>query len=81
MFGGHGLFCESVMFGLIDPHGVAFLRAESDTQRPAELDSHKHGRMPYWSVPVAVLDDHDELVRRATEALQVARANKLAKKR
>ena len=76
MFGGHGLFCESVMFGLVDPQGAPFLRADGVAQRFQDLGSHKHGRMPYWSIPAVVLDDQDELVRWATEALGVALAHK-----
>lgn len=76
MFGGHGVFCESVMFALVDPQGAAFLRVGEEAKQFEDLGGHKHGRMPYWSVPAEVLDDRDELIRWAADALAVARANK-----
>lgn len=80
MFGGHGLFCESVMFGLLDSQGTAFLRAAEDSQQFRAMGGHKHGRMPYWSIPASVLDDHDELTRWASDALALARATKKKKR-
>lgn len=76
MFGGHGLFCESVMFAIVDPRGTAFLRAAGDDGPFRDPSSHKHGRMPYWSVPAGVLEDPDELVRRARVSLDEAVAAK-----
>lgn len=75
MFGGHGLFCESVMFALVDRQGGAFLRADDGAQKFRERGGHQHPGMPYWSVPASVVDDHDELVRWASDALAVARSH------
>lgn len=30
MFGGHGIYCEDVMFGLVDSSSVAFLRVDDE---------------------------------------------------
>lgn len=77
MFGGHGVFCEGVMFALIDSGGTMHLRADESTQaRFAEAGSTKHGRMPYWSVPASVLDSEDEMLNWAKQSLDVARAAK-----
>ena len=76
MFGGHGLFCDSVMFALVDPRGVAFLRAGDEGRKFEKAGGHRHGRMPYWSIPEAVQADHDTLVRWAAQALDVARAHR-----
>lgn len=77
MFGGYGVFANGVMFALIDPDGVAHLRAGPDTQPRFEAaGSVKHARMPYWSIPAGIRNDSDALAQWATEALDVARAAK-----
>jgi DNA transformation protein len=58
MFGGYGVFEDAVMFALVDSSGGAFLRADETTAaRFEEAGSEAHGRMPYWRIPHAVLDD------------------------
>jgi len=77
MFGGYGVFCEGVMFALVDSAGVAHLRAdESTVERFQRAGSTKHSRMPYWSIPAPVLNDQEKLVEWATDALAVAGAAK-----
>lgn len=77
MFGGVGLFEDGVMFLIVDSTGGVFLRADDDTAAKfAELGSSKHARMPYYSVPGRVLADPAELLKWATEALDVAKAAK-----
>jgi DNA transformation protein len=77
MFGGHGIFCDGVMFGLIDSQGTVHLRADDTTaERFEEHGSTKHGRMPYWTVPAGILDTESELASWAAQALEVARAAK-----
>ena len=63
MFGGFGFFCESVMFALVDTQGTALLRSADDGRQFQAMGGHKHGRMPYWSVPAPVLDDREQLIR------------------
>lgn len=77
MFGGHGVFCDGVMFALIDSHGTVHLRADESTQqRFAAGGASKHGRMPYWTVPADVLRSEDDFVAWASESLEVAQAAK-----
>ncbi len=77
MFGGYGLFEEGVMFVLVDSAGTAHLRADDTTsEKFASAGCEPHGRMPYWQIPTAVLDDPDQLVEWATTARNVARAAK-----
>jgi DNA transformation protein len=77
MFGGYGVFADSIMFALIDSDGVAHLRVGPDTQgRYRSAGSAKHSRMPYWAIPADVRTNPDALVEWATEALTVARAAK-----
>jgi DNA transformation protein len=77
MFGGFGIFCEEVMFGLIDSTGTVHLKADEHTEaRFADNGAVKHGRMPYWTVPHSVLTSEEEFMAWAAEALEVARAAK-----
>ncbi len=77
MFGGHGIFCDGVMFVLIDSKGTVHLRADDATAtRFEERESMKHDRMPYWTVPADVLASETELVEWAARSLDVARAAK-----
>jgi len=77
MFGGYGVFEDAVMFALVDSSGGAFLRADETTAaRFEEAGSEAHGRMPYWRIPQAVLDDPASLLGWATTARDVARAAK-----
>ena len=72
MFGGYGIFESGVMFGIVSPEGDLYLRVGDETMpRYEAAGSHKHGRMPYWSVP-----DGADLPALGEEALAVARAAK-----
>ncbi len=71
MFGGHGIFADGVMFGLVDSEGTPFLRADDDSPPDGSV---RHGRMPYWSVPDDLLDAPDRLRERAGRSLASARA-------
>ncbi len=76
MFGGVGIFCDGVMFTIIDTQGAVFLRSDETTDAIFEAaGSHKHG-MPYWLVPDGVLSDPAELLSWARRAVAVANANK-----
>ncbi|NNC44233.1 MAG: TfoX/Sxy family protein [Acidimicrobiales bacterium] len=77
MFGGFGIFCDDVMFGLVDSAGAGFFRAADEQIADLEANgSVGHGRMPYWSISQAELSDEDALVARASVALETARAAK-----
>lgn len=77
MFGGYGVFCDGVMFALVDSTGLAHLRTDASSTSAFEAaGSAKHSRMPYWSIPAGVLGDPGKLVEWGTEALGVAKAAK-----
>lgn len=77
MFGGHGIFCDGVMFGLIDSNGTVHLRADEATADDFEgSGSSKHGRMPYWTVPAEVLESETDFAEWGAKALEVARSSK-----
>lgn len=78
MFGGHGLFVDGVMFGMVTSDGTLAFRADDDTAERYEA----HGadrplsRMPYWTVPADVAAEDATFEAWAREALDVARAAK-----
>ena len=81
MFGGFGIFLEDVMFGLITGAGVLFLRADQVSRGAYEArDLGSHGKMPYFQIPPSALEDSEELVEWATEALAAAHRNPTKKR-
>ena len=69
MFGGHGIFLEGLMFGLI-ADGMLYLKVDKETEddfRAGELAAftyHKKGkefRMSYYQAPEEVLEDGEEM--------------------
>lgn len=75
MFGGHGIFIDDKMFALLDSTAQLYLKADASSSAPfEEAGSEKHGRMPYWSVPHAVLDDEEELRSWAQRSADLARS-------
>ena len=89
MFGGAGLFCEGLMFGLVFD-GAIFLKVD-DASIP---DFEREGSVPfvytrakspgrvgrhslsYWRLPERLYDDPEELVSWARRALTVAERRK-----
>jgi DNA transformation protein len=85
MFGGVGFFAEGIMFGMISK-GILRFRVDETNQANYEArgmtkwqpNPSKKG-MPYWEVPVEVLEDKSALAAWATTAFGVA--VKLSKKK
>lgn len=82
MFGKTGVFCDGLMFGMVtedtlyfrvdDGNRAAFKEAESSPP----LSYEKQGRtidLAFWRAPERLLDEPDELVAWAHEALAAAR--------
>lgn len=62
MFGGHGIFHEGKMFGIVDSKGEWFLKADDSLKGTFEASgSQKHGKMPYYSIPEQIKDDTGQL--------------------
>jgi len=88
MFGGIGLYAGDVFFGIIaadtlylkvdGTNRTAYERAGSEALRPY---ADRPMTMPYYNVPLSVLEDADTLAAWATKAIAVARAKKAGKKR
>jgi DNA transformation protein and related proteins len=89
MFGGFGLWEDGVMFALLDSASVLYFKAdatteavyqaEGATQFAPQVGDKPPMPMPYWSVPVAVLDDQEEFEAWAKQAIKVAHAGAKAK--
>jgi DNA transformation protein and related proteins len=85
MFGGVGFFQEGLMFGMI---GYGAFRLKVDATNQADYEARgmepfysgtKKKGMPYWEVPVEVLEDKKELASWVSKS--VAIAQKSASKR
>jgi len=88
MFGGVGLYSTDVFFGMLaadvlylkvdDTNRAAF---ESAGMRPLKPYADRPITMSYWQVPVAVLEDADELEVWAKGAIRVAKTSAKKKAR
>lgn len=87
MFGGGGVYCDGVMFGLV-ADDVLFLKADEATKAPFEAEGcgpfvyngkGKPIAMSYWQMPERLLDEPDEMVAWARIALGVAQRKAAAK--
>jgi DNA transformation protein len=85
MFGGAGLYCDGVMFGLIaddvaylkvdDSNREDFVKAGSSVFNPYP-EKDKSVVMSYYEIPADVLEDRQLLGEWAERALTVARKKK-----
>lgn len=74
MFGGHGIFHEGKMFGMVDSKGGVFFKADADTQdNYLSRGAQKHSKMPYFSIPEEVLNNIDELVNWANQSISISK--------
>jgi DNA transformation protein len=79
MFGGVGLYCEDVFFGLI-ARDELYLKVDDATRGAFEAEGSKPFKpyadrpvsMQYYAVPLAVLESAPELVRWAERAIAAA---------
>jgi DNA transformation protein len=80
MFGGVGLYCDGVFFGIVDDDTLYFkvddaTRPDYESRRMKPLRPFKDQpdvSLTYYTVPADVLDDAEELVTWARRALAVA---------
>lgn len=79
MFGGVGLYCDILFFGII-ARDELYLKVDDRTRRAFEAAGaapfrpypNRPGTMQYYGVPVEVLESAPELVRWARRALETA---------
>ncbi len=85
MFGGVGLYAGDLFFALL-ANDVLYLKAgdanraqlEAAGARPFQPYPDRASMMQYYDVPVAILEDGDELTRWAKTSVAVARAQRAA---
>ena len=85
MFGGVGLYCRGVFFGIL-ARDVLYLKVDDATRSDYEGEPFrpypgKAGTMQYYPVPVAVLESSFELVEWARKAVAVAERAATVKRR
>jgi DNA transformation protein len=88
MFGGAGVYCDGLMFGLVSDNTLYFRvddgnrgAFEAEGQQPFTYDG--KGRtivLPYWRVPERLFDEPDEMIDWARAALAAARRVAATKK-
>ena len=79
MFGGVGLYCDGVFFGII-ARDVLYLKVDDRTRdeytatgsEPFAPYPDRAGTMQYYAVPLGILESGPELVRWARSAVRVA---------
>lgn len=80
MFGGHGIFLEELMFGLI-ADGILYLKADKETENEFNekgleqftyYKKRKELKMSYYQAPEETLEDIEEMNTWATKAYNVA---------
>jgi DNA transformation protein len=80
MFGGVGLYCDGVFFGII-ARDVLYLKADDHTRarfdaagaKPFRPYPNRSGSMQYYSVPLEVLESAPELEGWARDAVKAGR--------
>lgn len=74
MFGGHGIFHDGKMFGMIDSKGQSFLKADDSIKADFEAKgANQHSRMPYFSIPQDILENQNELVNWAKKSIEISK--------
>ncbi|MEP4532451.1 MAG: TfoX/Sxy family protein [Cyclobacteriaceae bacterium] len=70
MFGGHGIFCNGKMFGIVDSKGQCYLKVD-DSNKPdfEEAGASSHGKMSYYTIPEVVFSNNDELTKWAQKSI------------
>lgn len=89
MFGGHGVYCDGLMFALV-ADDVLYLKADEQSLHRftdaglAQFEyakDGKHMKMSYWEAPEVVFDEPDEASEWARLAFDAAlRASRTKKK-
>lgn len=74
MFGGHGIFHDGKMFGMVTAKGQRYFKAdESNLSNYTDKGSEKHSRMPYYSIPEDIMEDDALLLSWAEKAIVISK--------
>lgn len=80
MFGGVGIFKQGKMFGMLNSKNTFLLKVdESNIQdyksrgmSPFTHEKNKNSKMPYYEVPVEVIEDTEQLKIWAEKSIKIA---------
>ncbi|NND77078.1 MAG: TfoX/Sxy family protein [Flavobacteriales bacterium] len=74
MFGGHGIFHEGKMFGIIDSKGKGFMKADEEMKEEmVNMGAEQHSRMPYYSISDAIFKDQNKLKALAKRSIDLSK--------
>ncbi len=74
MFGGHGIFHNGRMFGMVDSKGQAFLKTDATNKSEFEKKgAQQHSRMPYFGIPKDVWNQPEELLKWAHKSIEISK--------
>ncbi|MEP0985473.1 TfoX/Sxy family protein [Ekhidna sp.] len=60
MFGGHGIFHEGKMFGMVDSKGSCLFKVDPELEKEyINQGAEKHGKMPYYTIPADIFNSTD----------------------
>lgn len=81
MFGGYGIFESGDMFALVSDNTLYFKADDSNRSGYEDAGSAQFKPMPYWEVPVDVLDSEAEVEEWARLSIKLAHAAPKKKRR
>lgn len=74
MFGGHGIFHEGKMFGIVNSKGDCYFKADESTKSEYDAKgSHKHSKMPYYLIPNDVLNENELLLEWTKKSIAISK--------
>ena len=74
MFGGHGVFHDGKMFGIVDSKGNYFFKVDdSNESQYVKNGAVKHGKMPYFSIPQEIFVNQDKLIVWAQKSIEISK--------
>ncbi len=81
MFGGHGLYLDGDIFGIVADDTLYFKVGDSNRRKYRDAGSRqftytnrgKEVALPYWEVPPDVLDDREQIALWAQESSRLSR--------
>lgn len=82
MFGGYGIYAEDAMFALISSDDVLYLKVDDSNRAGYETAvMPQFHNMPYFQLPVEILEDDDLLENWVRQAVDVGVRTKKKKKK
>ena len=85
MFGGHGIYKDGTIFGIVVDDELYFKVDETNRKKyeaagskPFTYDTKKRKKivMSYWEVPPDILEDREEIARWAEESCRISRRSR-----